>query len=151
MEGNFWISNVKLLPPGVSDQILCANAVNCLWTRWCVGATKTHHHPKFVSSLLLPGVVRKVDYHAEGWQQNEAAGKSKNTCRGTDPMKDRNREGIKESAVIKCRQHNFYEAWIYQNVHIKTLWSRSFSKWYLRTQSVPQRKHNSSPLQTSTG
>jgi hypothetical protein len=32
-----------------------------------------------------------------------------------------------------------------------TLWSRSSSKCYLRIQSVPQREHNTSPLQRSTG
>jgi hypothetical protein len=34
---------------------------------------------------------------------------------------------------------------------VLTLWSRISSKWYLRLQSVPQREHNTSPLQRSTG
>jgi hypothetical protein len=32
-----------------------------------------------------------------------------------------------------------------------TLWRRSLSKCYLRIQSVPQREHHTSPLQSSTG
>jgi hypothetical protein len=32
-----------------------------------------------------------------------------------------------------------------------TLWSRSSSKCYLRTQSVPQREHHTSPLQRLNG
>jgi hypothetical protein len=34
---------------------------------------------------------------------------------------------------------------------ILTLWRRTLSKCYLRIQSVPQREHNTSPLQRSTG
>jgi hypothetical protein len=34
--------------------------------------------------------------------------------------------------------------------HALTFWSRSSSKCYLRIQSVPQREHNTSPLQRST-
>jgi hypothetical protein len=99
MEGNFWISNVKLHPPGVSDQIQCANAVNCLWKRWCVGATKTHHHPKFVSwRLPPPGVARKVDYYAQERQLRAETGKYGNPYRRTHPPTDRNTEDIKESA-----------------------------------------------------
>jgi hypothetical protein len=33
--------------------------------------------------------------------------------------------------------------------HTLTFWSRISSKWYLRIQSIPQREHHTSPLQTS--
>jgi hypothetical protein len=39
----------------------------------------------------------------------------------------------------------------YERHDLLTLWSRSSSEWYLRIQSLPQRKHNSSPVQRSTG
>jgi hypothetical protein len=35
--------------------------------------------------------------------------------------------------------------------YVLTLWRRSLSKCYLRIQSVPQREHHTSPLQSSTG
>jgi hypothetical protein len=38
-----------------------------------------------------------------------------------------------------------------EDQNVLTLWSRSSSKYYLNIQSVPQRKHNASPLQISTG
>jgi hypothetical protein len=49
-----------------------------------------------------------------------------------------------ENELTKCRMVMVSEP-------SAALWSRSSSKWYIRTQSVPQRKHSTSPLRRSTG